>query len=196
MELEWEGVAQDGTKVEGKLSIPEVSHEITLDGLSDYQVCKTTHPVPTPLTRHNSQFSWKLTTASSPTVDALFKLAKTRLPTALETKFAEFPSAIIETHGKDLQVAGSGDPSRSGTPVQPATPASASGSQRQPASVKSGANVKPVNTTAVTVEANFMASAEDLFSLLTDENRIPSWTRAPAKVLTPHSFPSLSQLTS
>lgn len=27
-----------------------------------------------------------------------------------------------------------------------------------------------------------MASAEDLFGLMTDEKRIPSWTRAPAQV--------------
>lgn len=38
MTLEWTGVASDGTEVEGTLSIPEVSHEITLDRLSDYQV--------------------------------------------------------------------------------------------------------------------------------------------------------------
>ena len=32
-------MASDGTEVNGKLRIPEVSHEITLDGLSDYVVC-------------------------------------------------------------------------------------------------------------------------------------------------------------
>lgn len=34
----WTGTASDGTAVEGKVAIPEVSHEITLDGLSDYVV--------------------------------------------------------------------------------------------------------------------------------------------------------------
>ena len=38
VELKWKGKAADGTEVTGKLSIPEVSHEITLDGLSDYVV--------------------------------------------------------------------------------------------------------------------------------------------------------------
>lgn len=38
VELQWEGTASDGTEVSGKLTIPEVSHEITLDGLSDYVV--------------------------------------------------------------------------------------------------------------------------------------------------------------
>lgn len=37
--LEWEGTTADGTEVKGRLDIPEVSHEITMDGLSQYQVC-------------------------------------------------------------------------------------------------------------------------------------------------------------
>ena len=40
---------------------------------------------------------------------------------------------------------------------------------------------KAHNTTTVTVDAHFMAAADDLFSLLTDEKRIPQWTRAPAQ---------------
>ena len=40
---------------------------------------------------------------------------------------------------------------------------------------------KANNTTAVTVDAHFMAAADDLFALLTDEKRIPTWTRAPAR---------------
>ena len=38
IELKWTGKASDGTEVDGTLSIPEVSHEITLDGLSEYSV--------------------------------------------------------------------------------------------------------------------------------------------------------------
>lgn len=38
VQLKWTGTASDGTEVEGSLTIPEVSHEITLDGLSDYVV--------------------------------------------------------------------------------------------------------------------------------------------------------------
>lgn len=36
--LTWTGSAADGTTASGRLVIPEVSHEITLDGLSDYVV--------------------------------------------------------------------------------------------------------------------------------------------------------------
>ena len=39
-----------------------------------------------------------------------------------------------------------------------------------------------VNSTTVTVDATFMAAADDLFSLFTDEKRIPMWTRNAAKV--------------
>ena len=37
--LQWKGRTSDGTEATGKLTVPEVSHEITLDGLSDYVVC-------------------------------------------------------------------------------------------------------------------------------------------------------------
>jgi activator of HSP90 ATPase len=37
--LHWKGRTADGTEATGKLTIPEVSHEITLDGISDYVVC-------------------------------------------------------------------------------------------------------------------------------------------------------------
>ncbi|KZT34712.1 hypothetical protein SISSUDRAFT_1052399 [Sistotremastrum suecicum HHB10207 ss-3] len=155
--LEWVGTASDGSEVKGTLTIPEVSHEITLDGLSDYV------------------YEWALTTASSPAVDAVYSLAKKRLPAALETKFAEFPVVLTDTHGKDITVstANSTEPSRVSTPsipsgIKPAVPA-----------VKKVE--KAINTATIKVECSFMASADDLFSLLTDEKRIPSWTRAPAQ---------------
>ncbi|EKM55032.1 uncharacterized protein PHACADRAFT_255354 [Phanerochaete carnosa HHB-10118-sp] len=166
VELKWTGKTADGTEVLGKLTIPEVSHEITLDGISEYQ------------------WHWSLSTARSPAVDKVFELAKARLPTALETKLSEFPSAIINTHGKDLTI--SAEPSRQSTPapsnIAPSAAASATSSSAaataKPAVKK---DAKAVNSTTVSVDSTFMASAEDLFSILTNENRIPSWTRAPAK---------------
>jgi activator of HSP90 ATPase len=134
------------------------------------------------------QYVWTLTTASTPAVSALFELAKSRLSTALETKFAEFPAAIIDTHGKDLTV--SADPSRSGTPAPPGASTAAATSATPgatPAATASATLAKAkVNnnftTSKVHVEATFMASASDLFSLLTDEKRIPTWSRAAAQV--------------
>jgi len=159
IELDWAGTASDGTEVKGRLVIPEVSHEVTIDKLSDYQ------------------YSWTLKTASSPAVDALYKIARSRLPTALEVKFAEFPVALVGTHGGDLTV--SGAPSRAETPAPPTT--AASGSAVLPPVKKVEQKQKAVNTSKVTVEATFMVAADDLFGLLTDEKRIPTWTRASAK---------------
>ncbi|KAG6817796.1 hypothetical protein H0H87_003204 [Tephrocybe sp. NHM501043] len=159
--LNWKGTANDGTEVTGTLTVPEVSHEVTLDGLSEYA------------------YHWSLSTASSPSVEALYGLARSRLPSALETKFAEFPVALVDTHGKDLTV--SGDPSRAATPAPAGTPpAVASSSSPAPVQPKK-VEPKKLNTKTVTVDANFQAPADDLFTLLTDEKRIPIWTRAAAQ---------------
>ncbi|KAI0699986.1 activator of Hsp90 ATPase [Cytidiella melzeri] len=166
VQLLWAGKTADGEDVAGRLTIPEVSHEITLDGLSDYV------------------WEWSLTTDSNAAVEKVYALAKSKLPVALEAKLSEFPSAIINNHGKDLTV--SADASRSGTPAptsaaQAATssaPSSTSAPAPKPPVKKSA---KAVNTATITVDAGFMASADDLFSLMTDEQKIPSWTRAPAQ---------------
>ena len=34
--MQWTGKASDGTEVAGKVVVPEVSHEVTVDHLSDY----------------------------------------------------------------------------------------------------------------------------------------------------------------
>ncbi|KAI0256563.1 activator of Hsp90 ATPase [Lactifluus subvellereus] len=159
--LHWKGRATDGAEATGKLTIPEVSHEITLDGLSDYV------------------YQWSLTSPSSAEIAVLFELAKAKLPTALEAKFAAFPVDLVEAHGKDI-IVGSNEPSRTGSPAPP--PASATSNSAVPGPVKKAASSsQKINSSVVEVEATFHASADDLFSLLTDEKRIPMWSRAPAK---------------
>jgi hypothetical protein len=49
---------------------------------------------------------------------------------------------------------------------------------------------KGINTTSLAVECSFMASADDMFSILTDEKRIPQWSRNAAVVGLP-AFSSL-----
>ena len=49
VELKWTGKAEDGTEVKGRLTIPEVSHEITLDGISEYQVRIVCNPRAEPI---------------------------------------------------------------------------------------------------------------------------------------------------
>jgi activator of HSP90 ATPase len=130
-------------------------------------------------------------------VNAVFALAQTRLPVAIETKFATFPIAIIDSHGKDLTI--SSDPSRTGTPAPTNTPPSGLGASSShvsaPVPVKPKPKAAKVNSATVVVEAEFRASADDLFGLLTDEKRIPAWTRAPAQVYTLIvSFPPRTKL--
>jgi activator of HSP90 ATPase len=172
--LEWTGTASDGAEAKGRLVIPEVSHDIMLDGTSDY--------------------TWEFTLTSSldSATDALFGLAKKKLPGALEARLALFPAALIDAHGKDIIVGD--DPSRSGTPTPGGTTAAATTTPSAVSAAPSAAAAAPkkkqttVNTAEVVVEATFQASAGDLYSILTDEKRIPSWSRASAKVCEAPSF--------
>jgi len=160
IEMQWTGKASDGTEVSGKVVVPEVSHEVTVDHLSDYV------------------YEWSLSTARSPAVDAVFALARAKLPAALEAIFSTFASAIVTTHGGDLTVSGTSTPN-TGT----STPASAlpKAAAAAPEKLAKKINEKALNTARVSVEATFMASADDLFGLFTDEKRIPMWTRAAAQ---------------
>ena len=130
--------------------------------------------------KYTKQFQWSLTSESSPETTALFALAKEKLPTALEAKLAAFPADLIDTHGKDI-IVGPNETSRTSSPAPPSisTPASGGASGR---AKKTAESSQMINTSVVIVEATFRASAEDLYSLLTDEKRIPTWSRAPAKV--------------
>ncbi|KAK7034707.1 Co-chaperone [Paramarasmius palmivorus] len=167
--LAFEGTTSSGSSVKGTLHIPEVSHEVTLDKTSDYS------------------YHWS-PSQSGPEVESLISQMRKLVPPVLEEIFNRFPSAIIDTHGKDLTV--SADPSRSGTPTPAGTAgaavsgastgtASPAPAAKQPQPVKKAEKV--LNTSTIEVEANFMASADDLFGMLTDEKRIPMWTKASAQ---------------
>jgi len=171
--LKWSATHPDGTNVGGSLTIPEVSHEVVVDGLTDYT------------------FDWSLDKSSSssseagPSTRALLALAKTHLPPRLKSKFEDFPKALLETHGKDLVASpsqsGTATPSAGSTATTLTLPtvvdATTSSSVPEPTKVSK----KLVNSSTVRVEAQFMVSGDDLFGFLTDEARIPSWSRAPAK---------------
>ncbi|QRV72741.1 activator of 90 kDa heat shock protein ATPase [Ceratobasidium sp. AG-Ba] len=155
--LSWSGEDKEGTKAEGSLTIPEVSHEQS-DGLSDYV------------------YQWSLSSSSSPAVNALYTLAKSKLPSLLEQRLSTFRTAMLDTHGKDLTVTGTPNTTTPGTPA----PAPSGTPLSKPVPAKEV--VKGItNATTVTVDASFMAPADDLFELLTDEKKIPAWSHAPAQ---------------
>ncbi|KAG9127599.1 hypothetical protein FRC07_011917, partial [Ceratobasidium sp. 392] len=155
--LSWSGEDKEGTKAEGSLTIPEVSHEQS-DGVSDYV------------------YQWSLTSSSSPGVDGLYTLAKAKLPSLLEKRLNTFRAAMLDTHGKDLTVIGTPNTTTPSTPA----PIPAGSPLSKPVSAKA-VSQGITNATTVTVDASFMASANDLFELLTDEKKIPSWSRASAQ---------------
>lgn len=130
------------------------------------------------------QYQWSCTTQSSPEVDVIYALARSEFPAALEAKFNEFPAALIATHGKDLTVNASSPSSGTSTPKGAAPTPVSSALAPAPAAAAAPSSMKKVavNTDKVVVEATFMASSADIFSLLTDEKRIPSWSRAAAQV--------------
>ncbi|CAE6522991.1 unnamed protein product [Rhizoctonia solani] len=86
---------------------------------------------------------------------------------------------MLDTHGKDLQVIGTPGASGAATPNPTAasTPPSALSKPVPAKEVSKGIT----NSAVVTVEASFMASAAELCEFLTDEKRIPAWSRSPAQ---------------
>jgi len=162
LKLDWSSTGPGGAEAKGTLDIPEISHEITLDKL------------------HSYTYNWSLATERTPDIEKLFQFAQARLPHALEAKFSEFPAALMATHGKDITVSApnSKEPSRTSTPVHSSTnPISASS---KITATEKAREEKALNTTNLFIDAGFMASAEDLFALLTDEKKIPQWSRNPA----------------
>ncbi|KAF8760335.1 Activator of Hsp90 ATPase, N-terminal [Rhizoctonia solani] len=125
--LSWTGENKDGSKAEGKLTIPEVSHEQS-DGLSDYV------------------YDWTLKTSSTPEVDALYALAKSKLPPSLLSD-SPHSARLCSTHtGKTYNSLSKPVPAKE---------------------VSKGIT----NSAVVTVDASFMASAAELYEFLTDEKR-------------------------
>ncbi|KAL7414651.1 activator of Hsp90 ATPase [Mrakia frigida] len=169
MTLSWSATTEDGTELSGTLRIPEVSHE-AIDGISDYVF----------------DFSSPSTTSPS------YQLVKKLLPPPLKELFTLFQSQLIEVHGKDLLVVDG-----------PATPASGSGAstpaaaaavvEEEKAAAPAAAVEKKggpsINTSTVKVEGRFQISAADLWGLLTDERKIPSWSRSPAQFSATPSAP-------
>ena len=109
---------------------------------------------------------------------------RSRLQSAIETKLAALPSSIIATHAKDIHISGTSTPTgvTSSPSPSPVPLAAAAAKAAAPASKLSEAAKQKLNTSTVVVEATFQAAADDLYSLLTDEKRIPMWTRNAAVV--------------
>ncbi|KAF8992454.1 hypothetical protein BDQ17DRAFT_1253906, partial [Cyathus striatus] len=121
-------------------------------------------------------YEWSLGTTHSSEVSSLFNLAKSHFPALIGEKLTAFPATMIKTHKRDIQV--SADNTHSSTPI---SNASATAVAKTAAAVPAVKVPKAVNMTTVVIDGNFQALADDLFSLLMNEKRIPAWMRVPAQ---------------
>jgi activator of HSP90 ATPase len=125
-----------------------------------------------------------MTTSSSVETQALYEAVRAHLAPSLLPVFHAFREQLIQANAKDLGHDENASPSTSGatTPqigLKSGTPAA---STTAPAAQKPKASSSGLSTTKVEVEADLSIRKEDLWDLLTNQARIPMWTRAPAQV--------------
>ncbi|WAR59819.1 hypothetical protein PtB15_11B460 [Puccinia triticina] len=162
--VRWSGQGSSGT-----LTIPEISHDMVE---SDYV------------------FDGALDSGGKTEVESQ---AKKSLGPAMCKIFQAFPKAIIDAHGagfyKENGMSPSETPGGSGTSTPQPTagnlqtksaPTAAPVPVDDPSTKTSKGDV--VNTSSVRIDGQFMCSASDLFDFLTDESKIPMWSRNPAKM--------------
>ncbi|KAI5479570.1 high-glucose-regulated protein 8 [Pseudohyphozyma bogoriensis] len=157
----WKAQDSEGNEIKGTLVAEEVAHDMDED---EYVFNSTVE-------------------SSGKEAEAFNRIAKKELANALRPKFQRFPKVMVEVHGKDLlsEAAADSEPSSgAATPVSApstsATPAAAAGS-----SVSVDPKAK-FNTATVKASGEFACTAEDLFNFLTDEAKIPAWSRNPAQM--------------
>ncbi|BEI89645.1 uncharacterized protein CcaverHIS019_0210070 [Cutaneotrichosporon cavernicola] len=160
----WTG--SDGTnEFSGELKIPEFSHE-TIDGLSDYV------------------FDISID-QSSKEADVFRAWLKNKLPGALEPKLNGFREDLLKAHGIFETPVGSGTstPAAFKQGYSPAPPGEAHAKAIAAQKTKDEAGEKRgLKTVTVQLNAQLHASAADLWSLLTDAQRVPMWSRAQADI--------------
>jgi activator of HSP90 ATPase len=127
--------------------------------------------------------------------DAFRTFLRSDFPPILAAKFDSFPKVLVEKHGQPTTTTPSGSGSGSATPQDitvEAEPEAQSTQAKKPVVEEKKSVVG--GTSSVEVESRLAASAEDMWLFLTDEKRVPMWTRSPAKVSRPawFSFSSFS----
>lgn len=174
VEARWTGKVGD-EEVTGTLRVPEVSHE-AIDGLSDYEVSIGTSPARR--VSHQYHFSTSDTSASAAT---LLALAKKAFPDVLTAKFNSLRPALLEAHGAPSSEGATPGGSGASTPAySPAPPGKVAETKKPEPEAKKETKISGTKT--VEVEAELQASADDLWGLLTEESKIPMWSRSAAQV--------------
>ena len=119
--------------------------------------------------------------SSSALGDSLLVYLRTAFPPVLKDKFEAFRPALLAAHG-----APDGPPppvTESSAPsYNPAPPTKAETVATKSRAALAEGKKKVGSTATVEVQATMHASAQDLWGLLTDDGKIPMWSRSAAKV--------------
>lgn len=131
------------------------------------------------------RFEGSVTSGSGKEADAFYVTAKRALADKLRPKFQQFPKDMVATHGKDLLDAAAEANNSSAENSGTTTPANAAPSTAPVAAAKPAAAAaasKPTSTAVVRATGEFQADAATLWDFLTNADKIPVWTRNPAKM--------------
>lgn len=101
---------------------------------------------------------------------------------ALTTEFNKFPKVLVETHGQPTSQPDSGTATPAAKEMPAAQKQAATATVNEPKKATTEKKELQGSTSSIVVETRLAASAEDLWLFLTDDKRVPMWTRAPAKV--------------
>lgn len=147
-------------ELRGRTHVPEVSHE-AIDGLDEYVFDSSV-------------------VKGQP--DGKFDhIRKQVIPQTLKAVFDQFPIDLREKYGSHVQVS-----SQSTTPSQPSTPAPEASAVKKTEKVdipkKPVAQKGSLNTSTIKLEERYQISASELFDVITNKQRVPMWTRAPAEI--------------
>ena len=150
----------------GKTLIPEVSHE-AIDGLDEYV------------------FDSSLTKGDD--YNKFNKIKNDLLPNVLKPIFDKFPQDLCEKYGSHVQVPNS---STNATTNNNTSTTTTTNNNNNTTNIKTEKvevkekkpTSKSLNTSTVTVEERYMISSNEFFEILTNKDRVPMWTRAPAEI--------------
>ncbi|KAH9268221.1 hypothetical protein BASA84_000284 [Batrachochytrium salamandrivorans] len=156
--LKWKGVDALDEIAEGKIVIPELMHDTDMDDLV---------------------FNFTLDHDNKKTY-AIKEVARKKLPSVIRKALANFPKILWEAHSKDVYIPAE---HMKGHPVQ------STYNPKPPVSIESTAtSASTTNTgrvgglTKITQRIEFLASPQDLYTTLLDQQRVSIWTRGSAQI--------------
>ena len=162
--LAWSGEAGDGTKANGTIKFPEVSHE-NEDNDEPYL------------------YETELLSESTGMALDLYHVVRKDLVPALQNEFHQFQKDLVESHARDLGHE-DGAASSTSTTSNAAAASPAAGASNAPSTQKNASSASGTVTTStadVRVSSHLAISEADLWDLLTNPHRIPMWSKAPAQ---------------